>query len=96
MDDIAPELEPETGKRRPGPKKQGYDDMVRLAGTLERLPVERKVQAGEWLLERLRNRQRNRGRPGGPSDASARGFLPMAAPLPSCRRRLPVSGWKRR
>jgi len=42
------------GRRPPGPKRQGYDDMVRLAGSLERLPVERKVEVGGWLLDRLR------------------------------------------
>lgn len=41
-------------KRPAGPKKQGYDDMVRLAGSLERLSVPHKIEVGEWLLERLR------------------------------------------
>ncbi|WP_428353896.1 Hsp70 family protein [Methyloprofundus sp.] len=34
-------------------KQRGYDDMVRLAAVLERLPVEQKIQLGEWLLKRL-------------------------------------------
>jgi hypothetical protein len=34
-------------------KTRGYDDMVRLAAVLERLPVEKKTQLGEWLLKRL-------------------------------------------
>ena len=34
-------------------KQRGYDDMVRLAAVLERLPVEQKTQLGEWLLKRL-------------------------------------------
>ncbi len=34
-------------------KNRGYDDMVRLAAVLERLPVEKKIQLGEWLLKRL-------------------------------------------
>ncbi|MGZ8225434.1 MAG: Hsp70 family protein [Methylococcaceae bacterium] len=34
-------------------KNRGYDDMVRLAAVLERLPVAKKVQLGEWLLKRL-------------------------------------------
>jgi len=40
-------------KRPPGARKQGYDDMVRLVATLERLPAQRKVEIGGWLLERL-------------------------------------------
>jgi len=34
-------------------KMRGYDDMVRLAGVLERLPVDKKIEACEWLLKRL-------------------------------------------
>jgi hypothetical protein len=34
-------------------KIRGYDDMVRLAGVLERLPIESKVSLCEWLLKRL-------------------------------------------
>jgi len=34
-------------------KKRGYEDMVRLAAVLERLPVENKIQLGEWFLKRL-------------------------------------------
>ncbi len=34
-------------------KNRGYDDMVRLAGVLERLSVEQKVKLCEWLLKRL-------------------------------------------
>ncbi len=34
-------------------KTRGYEDMVRLAGTMERLPVENKEQMGTWLLKRL-------------------------------------------
>jgi hypothetical protein len=45
-------------KRRSGsPKKQGQDDMVRLVGSLERLPVERKIEVGGWLLGRLRSKR---------------------------------------
>ncbi len=57
LDAIAYELQPPAArshKRPPGPKKQGYDEMVRLVAALERLPVHRKVDVGEWLLERLR------------------------------------------
>lgn len=35
-------------------KTRGYEDMVRLAGVLERLPVEDKTELGEWLLKRLK------------------------------------------
>ncbi|HMW55332.1 MAG: hsp70 family protein [Candidatus Accumulibacter phosphatis] len=31
-----------------------HDDMLRLVASLERLPVECKLEVGEWLLERLR------------------------------------------
>lgn len=34
-------------------KMRGYDDMVRLAGVLERLPVDKKITVCEWLLKRL-------------------------------------------
>ncbi|MGZ5025952.1 MAG: Hsp70 family protein [Methylobacter sp.] len=54
--DIAKFLNP-AAARQPGVIKQiknrGYDDMVRLAGVLERLPVAKKIQLGEWLLKRL-------------------------------------------
>ncbi|HJL17474.1 MAG TPA: Hsp70 family protein [Sandaracinaceae bacterium LLY-WYZ-13_1] len=56
LDDIAWYLHPPTPrprKRPKGPKKQGYDDMVRLAASLERVPAERKVEVGGWLVERL-------------------------------------------
>lgn len=60
FDDIAYYLQPPgTVKRPPGPNKQGYDDMVKLVGSLERLPVENKIEAGEWLLRRLRKPKEN-------------------------------------
>jgi hypothetical protein len=31
-----------------------HDDMLRLVASLERLPIERKVEIGDWLLDRLR------------------------------------------
>jgi len=34
-------------------KQRGYDDMVRLAAVLERLPTNQKQQLGEWFLKRL-------------------------------------------
>ena len=60
FEDIAYYLRPPgAAKRPPGPKKQGYDDMVRLAASLERLPVERKIELGGWLLQRLRKPKEN-------------------------------------
>ncbi len=56
FNDIAKYLNP-AAARQAGVAKQvkirGYDDMVRLAGVLERLPVENKIQLAEWLLKRL-------------------------------------------
>ncbi|MCA9528521.1 MAG: hsp70 family protein [Myxococcales bacterium] len=55
LDTIAPELAPpERHKRRQkGPKKLGYDAMVRLAGSLEHPSAERKADVGGALLTRL-------------------------------------------
>jgi len=54
--DIAKFINP-AAARQAGVAKQaamrGYEDMVRLAAALERLPVADKVQLGEWLLKRL-------------------------------------------
>lgn len=54
--DIAKFINPAVA-RQPGVAKQiknrGYDDMVRLAAVLERLPAAKKIQLGEWLLKRL-------------------------------------------
>lgn len=56
LNDIARFLNP-AAARQPGVAKQlksrGYDDMVRLAAVLERLPVEKKIELGGWLLKRL-------------------------------------------
>ena len=56
FNDIAKFLNP-AAARQAGVAKQiklrGYDDMVRLAAVLERLPVEKKIQLGGWLLKRL-------------------------------------------
>ncbi len=49
-------LHPPTPRPRPrpsGPKALGYDDMVRLAASLERLSPAHKERIGGWLLERL-------------------------------------------
>ena len=54
--DISKFLNP-AAARQAGVAKQimtrGYDDMVRLSGVLERLPVEKKIMLCEWLLKRL-------------------------------------------
>jgi len=54
--DIAKFINP-AAARQPGVAKQiktrAYDDMVRLAAVLERLPAAKKIQMGEWLLKRL-------------------------------------------
>ena len=43
-----------TRNRQPAPIAGSHDDMLRLAASLERLPVERKIEVGDWLLDRLR------------------------------------------
>jgi molecular chaperone DnaK (HSP70) len=56
FDDIAKYLNP-SAARQPAVAKQlknrSYDDIVRLAAVLERLPSAKKIQLGEWLLSRL-------------------------------------------
>lgn len=56
FNDIAKFINP-AAARQPGVAKQvqtrGYEDMVRLAAALERLPVVDKTQLGDWLLKRL-------------------------------------------
>ncbi len=55
-DQIAWYLHPPTRKPRkrpPGPKALAYDDMVRLAGALERVPADEKAKVGGWLAQRL-------------------------------------------
>jgi molecular chaperone DnaK (HSP70) len=62
LDDMSYYLRPRSqtkGRRAPGPKKQGYEDMVRLAASLERLPMERKSELGAWFLERLAKPREN-------------------------------------
>jgi hypothetical protein len=44
-------------------KKRSYEDMVRLAASLERLAPQLKIQLGEWLLERLQ-------KPGEPAESA--------------------------
>lgn len=56
FNDIAKFIDP-AAARQAGVVKQaalrGYEDMVRLAAALERLPVADKIRLGEWLLKRL-------------------------------------------
>lgn len=40
-------------RRQPSPQQRSHDDMLRLAASLERVPVAYKLDFGEWLLERL-------------------------------------------
>ncbi len=56
FNDIAPFINPTTARRGNLPalaRKRGYEDMVRLAAVLERLPPDTKAELGQWLLERL-------------------------------------------
>jgi molecular chaperone DnaK (HSP70) len=56
FDDLADYINPDTAKRHPIAgwlPKRSYVNMLRLAASLERLPAERKIQLGEWLLKRL-------------------------------------------
>ncbi|MFZ2452191.1 MAG: Hsp70 family protein [Methylovulum miyakonense] len=54
--DISKYINPASA-RQPGIAKQlktrSYEEIVRLAAVLERLPVAQKIQLGEWLLQRL-------------------------------------------
>ena len=56
LEEIAPDLQPlaRPARRGQGPKTAGYEDMVRLAGTLERISADAKVEVGGWLSERLK------------------------------------------
>jgi hypothetical protein len=57
FESLAPFLRPRDPRRPPprvpGVKPEALDEMVRLAGALERVEAGRKVEAGEWLLMRL-------------------------------------------
>ena len=62
LDDMAFHLQPPGTSRynRPsGTMKVAYDDMVRLAASLERVPVERKIEVGQWLLHALKKPSEN-------------------------------------
>lgn len=56
FEEIAPFINPETARRGNLPtlaRKRSYEDMVRLAAVLERLPVTTKISLGDWLLQGL-------------------------------------------
>ena len=56
VEQLAFYLMPPSPRPRPrpkGPKMLGHDDMVRLAGSLERLSPAKKAEVGGWLVERL-------------------------------------------
>lgn len=45
--------ETDAARRRGDPVQASYDDMVRLAAALERVPAMHRIEVGKWLLERL-------------------------------------------
>ena len=68
LDDFAINLRgEEAGIHVPPPRlvKGNWDDMVRMGASLERIPVDHKVEIGDWLVERLQ-------RPGATADPQAR------------------------
>jgi hypothetical protein len=44
----------DAGRRTRDPVQASYDDMLRLAASLEGVPVMHRIEVGKWLLERLR------------------------------------------
>lgn len=62
LDQVEWYLEPPSRKPRPkpaGPRMLAVDDMIRLAGSLERVGAERKAQVGGWLVTRLMEHDEN-------------------------------------
>lgn len=57
VDILRPWLRPvtpgRTAPRPKGPRLDGFEEMIRLVASLERLPVETKLEVGEWLWSRL-------------------------------------------
>ncbi|WP_373045690.1 Hsp70 family protein [Vulgatibacter sp.] len=56
LDFVRPWLKPPEGRFPPkpkGPKAEGFDEMLRLAASLERIPATEKVEVGRWVLHRL-------------------------------------------
>jgi molecular chaperone DnaK (HSP70) len=56
---LAGHLEHADGKRTRDPVQASYDDMVRLAAALERVPVMHRIEVGKWLIERLQRPAEN-------------------------------------
>jgi molecular chaperone DnaK (HSP70) len=97
LDDFAINLrgdEAGIGERPPRLVAGGWDEMVRLGASLERIPVDYKVEIGDWLVERLRQPAANRqhremwtlwaiGRLGSrvPFSGAANGVVPAAAAM---------------
>jgi hypothetical protein len=53
---VAPFLRPFDPRKPPkvaGVRPEAIDELIRLAGSLERIPPDEKTQAGEWLLARV-------------------------------------------
>lgn len=81
LDDFAQNIEvAESGhvKQPAGVVKASLDDMVRLAASLERIPVAHKIEIGGWLVKRL----------GEPSNRSR----DEASPKPSTAKPAPADG----
>jgi hypothetical protein len=58
FEDLAHYIEPSTRpKPKKGPRAQGFEDMVRLAGSLERVPEARKRKLAEWLFARVAKKE---------------------------------------
>lgn len=56
FNDIAGFIDPDQAKKGKMPamaKLRNYEEMVRLSAVLERLPVQQKIELGNWLLQRL-------------------------------------------
>ncbi|GAB3653005.1 Hsp70 family protein [Ramlibacter alkalitolerans] len=47
------EIDPADLRQMQRPVKGGWDDMVRMCATLERIPSEHKVEVGDWLVGQL-------------------------------------------
>lgn len=56
LDFVRPWLKPPEGRFPPkpkGPKAEGFDEMLRLAASLERISAADKVEVGRWVMHRL-------------------------------------------
>ena len=72
------EMDPGELRRAKRPVNGGWDDMVRLGATLERIASEHKVEVGDWLIEQLR---RDAAKAGGPWTLWAIGRLGARVPF---------------